>query len=147
MESNIAQGTNEIAAIELLKSKLIEIICNNDIESFHTFHYDTQYSYIERADYSITELLLTSRYSSFRSDVLPTDNLSLIHVAAFADSLEIFCTLIEKYGFNINTRSIDSYLPFHYAALYGSSEILRYILFIMPALSNYGNNILNLMFF
>ncbi|OHS97603.1 hypothetical protein TRFO_09294 [Tritrichomonas foetus] len=66
--------------------------------------------------------------------VLPTTNLTLLHVAAVGDSLEVF-TLLESYGFDIGCSSAASYLPIHYACLYSSYEVASYILAKKPEMA------------
>lgn len=56
---------------------------------------------------------------------IPSTSLSLLHIAAFEDSLEAF-VLLNKIPLNI--QSADSYLPIHYACYGGSKEVLTYIL-------------------
>lgn len=58
---------------------------------------------------------------------IPVSKLSLMHVAAFFNSLEIFIFLEQK-GLPINKKSDDLYLPIHYACLKGCEKIVEYIL-------------------
>lgn len=58
--------------------------------------------------------------------LLSVTGLSLMHIAAFEDSLETFMFLEQHIPIDI--KSADSYLPIHYACLNGSVECLTYIL-------------------
>lgn len=61
--------------------------------------------------------------------ILPSDYISLLHIAAYCDSLESFIFL-NNIGISIDQKSVNSYLPIHYACLSGSYEIVAYILSI-----------------
>jgi ankyrin repeat protein len=66
------------------------------------------------------------------SPLLPTDNLTLLHIAASCDALESFLVL-QNHGLSHQTLSGYSDLPIHYACLYGSLEVLTHILERDPA--------------
>ena len=68
-----------------------------------------------------------------KTDNFKNDEITLLHVAAFYDSLECFCFLESKYKTKKNenilrTPSTKSYYPLHYACFNGSREIVAYIL-------------------
>lgn len=65
------------------------------------------------------------------SCILPSDSLTLMHIAAYFDSLESFKFLQSK-GFQIDIPSKESYLPIHYACYKGSYKVLNYILSVDP---------------
>ena len=58
---------------------------------------------------------------------LPMNNLSLLHIAAYANFLEAFIFL-NSIGIPISIQSSDSFLPIHYACSRDSLEILLYII-------------------
>lgn len=58
---------------------------------------------------------------------LPLKEITLAHIAAYADSLEIFLFL-ELKGASISSFSVASDTPLHYACARGSIEIVSYIL-------------------
>jgi len=62
--------------------------------------------------------------------IIPHDDLTLIHIASFADSLESYIFLL-KY-FNHRTQTGSQYYPLHFACLNGSIEVMNYILHIDP---------------
>ena len=62
--------------------------------------------------------------------LIPPIGLSLLHIAAFEDSLESFI-LLNRIPLTI--QSADLYLPIHYACLNGSKEVLTYILTMDPS--------------
>lgn len=71
--------------------------------------------------------------SNDRSDNFKNDRVSLLHAAAFHNSLESFCFLVTKYKNNkehnvLRLKSAKSYFPLHYACFNGSREIVAYIL-------------------
>jgi ankyrin repeat protein len=66
-------------------------------------------------------------YSGKSKLVLPEDNVSLMHIAAFFDSLDCFLYLEGK-NLLYNQESSGSYLPIHYACLSGSYEVVCYII-------------------
>ena len=63
---------------------------------------------------------------------LPKSNLSLMHIAAFADSLDVFIYLNKNQGLKIRHESAAGYYPLHYACLNGSYEVASYILSVDP---------------
>ncbi|OHT14498.1 hypothetical protein TRFO_15167 [Tritrichomonas foetus] len=66
--------------------------------------------------------------------LLPINNLTLLHIAAAGDSLEVFI-ILEQYGFDIGCSSADSYLPIHYACMYSAFEVVSYILSKRPEMA------------
>lgn len=58
---------------------------------------------------------------------LPFEYLTLLHVAAFFDYLEVF-VFLESLGLPLDIKSAALYSPLHYACLSGSLEICTYIL-------------------
>jgi ankyrin repeat protein len=77
------------------------------------------------------------------NQVLPFSNISLMHIAAFYDSLDCFVYLESK-SLQYNQESAGSYLPIHYACLNGAYEVVCYILNkdpeqakILPAVENH----------
>ena len=63
--------------------------------------------------------------------LIPTENLTLLHIAAFYDSFEVFVYL-ESLGFSLKTPSAAQYYPIHYACANGSLEVCSYILMKEP---------------
>ncbi|KAH0792541.1 ankyrin repeat-containing protein [Histomonas meleagridis] len=55
------------------------------------------------------------------------DNLSLIHIAALANCLEIFLYCENAIGLSITTQSAESFTPIYYAAINNSLEVFAYI--------------------
>jgi ankyrin repeat protein len=58
---------------------------------------------------------------------LPDTNISLLHIAAYFDSLDCFLYLEDK-GLSYDQESAASYLPIHYACSNGSYEVVCYII-------------------
>lgn len=63
-----------------------------------------------------------------KDDNLINDRISLLHAAAYYDSLECFVYLIEEHNFDIRTLSTKSFLPLHYACYNSSREVAAFIL-------------------
>lgn len=63
-----------------------------------------------------------------REDNLINDRITLLHVAAYYDSLECFVYLHKIKNYNIRIFSSRSFLPLHYACYNGSMEVTGYIL-------------------
>jgi ankyrin repeat protein len=75
-----------------------------------------------------------------RPDLLPRDNLSLLHIAAYYNNFEIFLYLLDigaAHGdaLSLRTPSGASYFPFHYACYGSSIECASYILEQDPGLA------------
>ena len=60
--------------------------------------------------------------------VLPSTELSLLHIAALYDSLDCFIYLHKCANLDLRLMSANSYLPIHYACFNGSYEVLSYII-------------------
>jgi hypothetical protein len=69
----------------------------------------------------------TSVHSPQIKPTLPETNISLVHIAAYFDSLDCFLYLEDK-GLSYNQESAASYLPIHYACSNGSYEVVCYII-------------------
>lgn len=102
-------------------SSLVPLICNNSIEEL-----------TELWDKFPDDKLTANFTFQSNSRVLPTSSLSLMHIAAFYDSLESF-KFLEQKGIPINILSGDSYYPIHYACLNGSFRVVEYILSVDPS--------------
>ena len=63
--------------------------------------------------------------------ILPCDGLSVLHVAAFYDNLEMLLFL-ERLGIPLNALSGASYYPLHYACAGGAIECASYLLSMVP---------------
>lgn len=61
------------------------------------------------------------------------DNITLLHAAAFYNSLECFVFLCEEKGIALDATSSSSYFPLHYACYTGAREIVAYILSHEPS--------------
>jgi ankyrin repeat protein len=71
---------------------------------------------------------------------IPRNQLGLMHLAAFYDSLEIFLYLLDM-GFSLELLSPDDFQPIHYAAAGGSIEIATFICeHHSPSLTNAPGN-------
>lgn len=78
-----------------------------------------------------------------RTDNLINDRISLLHIAAYYDSLECFCYLSEVKKINLRILSSRSFMPIHYACYNGSREVATYILEKDEEQADYfGNNVL-----
>ena len=58
---------------------------------------------------------------------IPFTELTLLHIAALYDNLEVFLYLLQK-GFTLRTPSGHSYYPLHYACVGNAKEVAAYIL-------------------
>jgi ankyrin repeat protein len=68
-----------------------------------------------------------SRKNKTEKSIMPSDQLSLLHVAAYYDNFEIFC-LLESLGIPLRVPSGASYFPLHYACFGRAMECAAYIL-------------------
>ncbi|KAK8893366.1 hypothetical protein M9Y10_021783 [Tritrichomonas musculus] len=103
--------------------KIVEIIQNNDIgvlaKNIGKIKVNAHFKL------SVNEF---SNISDERTDNFKNDQITLLHVAAFFDSLECFCYLLPKFKYGLRTQSVKAYYPLHYACFNGSREIAVYIL-------------------
>lgn len=59
--------------------------------------------------------------------LIPCSELSLLHIAAFYDHLEMFI-LLQSQGIPLRVKSAAQYLPLHYACVGNAKEVVAYIL-------------------
>lgn len=121
------------------KSDFISLICQNNVDKLSTsWDKFTKYNFKDTI-FAIPYFLFFSKsrdhymtpYLNASFCKLPTSSLTLMHIAAFCDSLEIFIFL-QKKGLPIDLPSKESYYPIHYASLNGSSKVVEYILSVDP---------------
>ncbi|OHS98741.1 hypothetical protein TRFO_08753 [Tritrichomonas foetus] len=103
----------------------------NDFEKLESMIKSAQFSrYIKLIRFSIN--LDGKENRSKNHSFLPSDNLSLMHVAAFYDALECFIILSQN-GFQVDCQSADSLHPIQYACYSDAVEIVSYILQVKPS--------------
>lgn len=68
-------------------------------------------------------------------DNFKEDRITLLHIAAYFDSLECFVFLHEEKGLPLSAHSAKSYYPLHYACFSGSREVVSYILSKSPSMA------------
>ena len=118
---------------------LVKAVIDNDIDNVLKLTKIIPESEWQSTIFSIptnNSLTIDETKKSSRS-ILPETELSLLHIAAFEDSLEAFILLNR---ISLTIQSAESYLPIHYACSNGSKEVLTYILSIDPsqAVTNYS---------
>ena len=62
--------------------------------------------------------------------------MTLLHIAAYTDSLDAFICLINEYNFKIDTQTPESLYPLHYAIFHNSYEVFCYIMSVDSKLVN-----------
>lgn len=103
-----------------------EFVCavmNNDLTKLDDLERSNK-QFINKSTFSIGKVFDNLK----PGNALPKDNLTLMHIAACFDCLEIFIHLENKYQMNYDIKSADSYLPLHYACNQASVEVASYIL-------------------
>ena len=131
---------NELEEIALL-------VCRNNLQELAKINDEEQRNMLTGINFSLPYYFIFFFFliSNFRSDhylfstigtlddkslfILPSDYISLLHIAAYCDSLESFIFL-NNIGISIDQKSVNSYLSIHYACLSESYEIVAYILSI-----------------
>ena len=113
--------------------ELINICLNNDYYKLSTMNIDP--TILKGTNFFIPKEPTLFNLGTADSDYLPLNSISLLHVAAYADSFEVFLYLLEI-GIPIDIVSAESYLPIHYACMGGSSEVCLYILQQRPDLAS-----------
>ena len=106
---------------------LAQIVASNDARALQALleeHYDL---IVYGRNFSLKRRQLSQAGEKTEKMLLPMGNLSLLHVAAFYDNLEIFLFL-ESNGIPLDVKSGDSYAPLHYACAGGAVECVAYIL-------------------
>lgn len=106
---------------------IVSLIRKNDLQEF--INNTNNITHIDQAIYSIE---ISDGYTRKNADNqeknLPSTQLTLLHVAAYYDSLEIFFYLNSTKGMPIGILSGHSFLPLHYACWNGSEEVASFIL-------------------
>ena len=116
-----------------INNNLIKICLNNDYKSLLSLKIDQEL--LKGTTFFIPRETVLFNIGTAKKDFLPLKSLSLLHIAAYADSLEVFIYLVQQ-GIPIDIVSADSYLPIHYACVEGSSEVCLYILSQRPDLAS-----------
>lgn len=117
----------------VLNDSISNAVANNDVDLFIELTNDLNPERIKLSIFVLPEFSYTTSPSyGLREQMerlaLPTSNLTLLHIAAFCDSLDIFCYLMSVYDFSLREKSPDSYLPLHYAIYGNAKEVAYYIL-------------------
>ena len=106
---------------------LAQIVAANDARALQALleeHYDL---IVYGRNFSLKRRQLSQAGEKTEKMLLPMGNLSLLHVAAFYDNLEMFLFL-ESNGIPLDVKSGGSYAPLHYACAGGAVECAAYIL-------------------
>ena len=103
------------------EDEIIEAIIDDDIEEVGNI-LSRSPKLINKTTFNI------ENQSKLRGSILPLDSLSLMHVAAFFDSLEVFVFLENEYDLSISVLSGASIHPIQYAVYGYSLEVAMYIL-------------------
>lgn len=127
---------NQLASInqKLSIQKLINSVTDNDLGQMLTVinRFNIDKSQITNANYFIPDGLIAGKLYSHTHFELPRQNLTLLHIAAFFDALDVFVYLTEVLNFNIRTQSPAGYLPLHYAVYSRANEVAYFILSTDP---------------
>lgn len=107
------------------KEAIVQHVLNNDLDILSSANLPLEI--LSQVNYSIPLDTPFFSIKTISNTILSLNNLSLMHIAAYADSLEVFVYL-EKRGIPIDIFSGNSYLPIHYAVFHSSTEIFFYIL-------------------
>lgn len=103
---------------------LLTIIRSNDLNNLSKLLGQIDRSYL----FSKTFHLFSDQIDFSRSIIIiPCSGLTLLHIAAYEDSLECF-GFLHSHDFSLDIVSHDNYLPLHYALVGASFECLNYIL-------------------
>lgn len=127
-------------------SEILDILKNDDSNQLQKIIEDSN---------SLDLLYEIENLHKFIPPKIPLKNLTLLHAAAYYNSLNCYILLLKQEKFNTRTLNPDSYYPFHYACYNHSYEVFNYTLQIDPLivqscpegaehqylyLSSYGND-------
>ena len=101
-----------------MNSELVSLILKDDVDGLSKIANDVP---ISSSMYNITERLF----------ILPKENLTLMHIAAFANAIKCFAYLHEKCDLSVNIKSADGCKPFHYACAGHAAKCANLILNIL----------------
>lgn len=107
------------------KEKIIQAIKENDQEDMIELLKNN--NKVKDVDFTL-DINKGNNQIEERDDNFVGDRVSLLHIAAYYDSLECFCYLHEISGINLQIQSIRNFYPLHYACYNGSKEVASYIL-------------------
>lgn len=130
--NSFLQMTNTVQQYNL--KKIVDFVVKNDLAEFLDLLAEINIDKNTLTS-AIFELPLQNIYSFIYKNAnidLPLQNLTLLHIAAFFDSLDIFIYLVEVLKFNIKAPSAAAYIPLHYAVYSNANEVAYYILSIDP---------------
>ncbi|KAH0788828.1 ankyrin repeat protein [Histomonas meleagridis] len=119
------------------QKEVVKAVIENDVGRLNAILQGMKPHEYTQSNYSFPRELFednpTSSSSSFYYMPLPISNVTLLHIAAYCDSLDVFIYLCSiSPNFNTRTTTANSYHPLHYACSSAAYEVAFYILSIDP---------------
>ncbi|KAH0786835.1 ankyrin repeat protein [Histomonas meleagridis] len=122
------------------QTKIVEAVINNNVNGLKSIIQGMKPNEYTGSNYAFPRNLFCDDPTNSSGNnnyglSLPINQLTLLHIAAYCDSLEVFIFLcnLHKDKFNTRTASAASYHPLHYACCSAAYEVAFYILSIDPA--------------
>ena len=112
------------------KNDIIEALKKDDLKEFinlvgRTRNVGEANITISIQNYDVSN---NGQHNETQGEQIPSDGLTLLHVAAFYGALDCFVYLQKTKNVNIRAPSSHSFIPLHYACWSGSTEVALYIL-------------------
>lgn len=107
-----------------LYSEIVDIVIKGDIPAVLSNFESERDLLLRGTNYSFT---CPKQLSRNNKPLVPCRELSLLHIAAYYDNLEMFI-LLHMRGISLRIPSAASYLPLHYACVGNAQEVASYIL-------------------
>ena len=110
----------------LLKSELLHVIQNDDLQTFVNHP-------------SFDQKLLNSSNLSFdiepNKEYIAHENVSLVHIVAYYDAVNIFIFLVQNCDQRVDASTMENLNPLHYACTNNALEVASYILSVNPKMA------------
>ena len=102
---------------------LVKYVSNNDVANLGIYGEDE----IHSTNFQISSYF-SDKTQNQQTSHIPLKSMSLLHVAAYYDSLETFIYLHNFRNINLNTKTANGYNPLHFACYGNSREVAEYII-------------------
>ena len=115
-----------------MSEPLVQAIYQNDLEAL-TRNCNPKNEKQKEAQFSLLNVSKTTQAGQTSDSILlPAANLTLLHIAAYANATECFLFLLNEMKIPIDAKSAAEYTPFHYACLGGAVEVVSLLVKLYP---------------
>lgn len=120
----MASQSNKDSALDKNMSDIVNCVVTGNAKALNKYLVNNPSAITRSTNFSFTSPKQITRSNK---TFIPCKDVSLLHIAAYYDNIEVFILLILKGAF-FRIKSAASYLPLHYACVGNAKEVAAYIL-------------------